>query len=84
MIDKKFRLARIWSNRELRKIAKIFTGNAVNVSAWDDRDKEGSYYKNYFKNIDEYFYTNYSGKRGKSNLKNEFDCDLSKDLPKKL
>lgn len=84
MIDKKYRLARLWSNNELKKIAGFFTGNIVNVSAWDDRDKEGGYYKNYFKNKKDYYYTNYYGKRGISNLKNEFFCDLSKDLPYEL
>lgn len=84
MIDKKYRMARLWSNKELRKIAGFFTGDVVNVSAWDDRDKEGDHYKNYFKNKKNYYYTNYYGKRGVSNLKNEFFCDLSKDFPDEL
>jgi hypothetical protein len=84
MIDKKFRLARLWSNKELKKVSHFFSGSIVNVSAWDDRDKEGGYYKNYFKNATDYYYTNYSGIRGKSNLDNEFDCDLTKELPSEL
>jgi hypothetical protein len=84
MISRKFRLTRLWSNKELRKIASFFSGDIVNVSGWDDRDKEGGNYKKYFKNASNYYYTNYPGERGTSNLKNEFFCDLSKDLSAEL
>jgi len=84
MVDRKYRLARLWSNKELRKVAAFFSGDIVNVSAWDDRDKEGNYYKNYFQNARNYYYTNYCGEKGIQSLKNEFFCDLSEDLPSEL
>jgi len=45
---------RKWSNKELKKFAHLFTGNVLNVSAWKDEDKEGAFYRDYFKNISEY------------------------------
>ena len=82
MIDRKFRKARIWSNKDLMKYAKIFTGKIVNVSAWKDYDKCGKYYREYFKNADEYFITNYGdGYRGSSGEKNEIVLNLEEELP---
>jgi hypothetical protein len=68
-----FRRPRLWSNRELRKIAHLFKGWVVNVSAWKDLDKSvssyrdyilGDYdggipYRSYFINADKYSITNY-------------------------
>jgi hypothetical protein len=76
--------ARLWSNRELRKIVHHFQGEIVNVSAWDDRDKEGGCYKDYFINAREYYYTNYPGEKGYQQMQNEYKLDLSLDLPRKL
>lgn len=56
----------------------------VNVSAWDDRDKEGGYYKDYFVNAASYSYTNYTGHRGFQGKGNEFFLDLAGDVPKDL
>jgi hypothetical protein len=85
MIDRKFKIARIWSNQELKKIAPLFTGDIVNVSAWDDRDKEGEYYQNYFTQKDRYYYTNFYGERGfQGNNENEYFLDLTQDLPDQL
>ena len=36
---------REWSNMELRKIAPTLTGDIINVSGWEDKDKEGGLYK---------------------------------------
>jgi hypothetical protein len=83
-IDRQFRLARIWSNREIRKLASIFTGDIVNVSAWDDRDKEGRYYKDYFSNASNYYYTNYKGVCGYQQRENEYFVDLTGELPEEL
>ena len=47
-MDRKFRLCRLWSNKELEKFAGLFDGKIINVSAWQDKDKGGSFYKNYF------------------------------------
>lgn len=83
-MDKQFRIVRIWSNREIRKLAPIFTGDVVNVSAWDDRDKEGGYYKEYFSNASGYYYTNYIGARGYQQKENEYFVDLTKEIPEEL
>jgi hypothetical protein len=83
-IDRQFRIARIWSNGEVRKLAPIFTGDVVNVSAWDDRDKEGGHYKEYFSNASGYYCTNYAGARGYQNKENEYFVDLTKDIPEEL
>lgn len=83
-MDRKFKIARVWSNRELRKVAPLFTGDVVNISAWDDRDKEGGYYEDYFTQKHQYYYTNYSGERGLQGKKNEYFLDLTQELPNEL
>jgi hypothetical protein len=83
-VDRQFRIARIWSNREIERLAPLFTGEVVNVSAWDDRDKEGGHYKDYFSNASRYFYTNYKGVRGYQEQKDEYYVDLADDLPQEL
>ncbi len=83
-MDRQFQIARRWSNRELRKLAPLFTGDIVNVSAWDDRDKEGGYYKDYFTQKSGYYYTNYAGERGLQGQNNEYFLDLTADLPDEL
>ena len=83
-VERQFRIARLWSNRQMKKIAPLFAGDVVNVSAWDDRDKEGGHYKNYFSKASSYFYTNYTGTRGYQQQENEYLIDLTKDLPKEL
>jgi hypothetical protein len=59
LIDRRFRLPRIWSNQELRKFSELFDGEVINVSAWDDRDKEGGSYKEYFSKASGYFISNH-------------------------
>jgi len=83
--DRKFRIARIWSNRELKKYAHLFTGDIINVSAWQDRDKEGFCYKDYFINANKYHLSNYKKEaRGFQGYRNEFFLDLEKKLDKNL
>lgn len=82
--DRKFRLARHWSNRELAKLGPLFCGDIVNVSAWDDRDKEGGCYKDYFTKAASYSYTNYRGYRGFQGLPNEYALDLTGEVPEDL
>lgn len=81
IIDRKFRLARLWSNRELRHLAPCFRGSVVNVSAWDDRDKEGGHYRDYFTHARSYSCTNYPGYRGFQGLPDEQPLDLTAELP---
>lgn len=74
-----FRGPRLWSNKELKKIAHLFQGSVVNVSAWRDLDKSiksyGEYirgdcnagvpYRSYFVNAEKYSITNYPKDAGK-------------------
>ena len=86
IIDRQFRLARIWSNVELRKIASLLEGDVVNVSAGEDADKEGDYYQGYFTNAQSYTITNWNAGqfRGFQNLPNEILLDLTAPLPSEL
>lgn len=83
---RKFRSPRLWSNHELKKIAHLFDGEVINVSGWDDRDKEGGYYANYFYRARKYYLSNYRGVRGldEAGDKTDFEIDLEADLPDSL
>ena len=59
--DPKYRRARIWSNKELKKIAPKFSGDVINVSGWVDEDKEGKIYREYFVNANTYTISNLGG-----------------------
>ncbi len=83
-LNKFAQLARVCSNRELRKVAKLFEGDVVNVSGWLDEDGEGSHYKNYFGRATSYTITNYHGERGYQNREDEILLDLSQPLPDSL
>jgi|GEM_PF-646918 len=84
-IDRKYLLPRIWSNRELEKIAHLFSGDIVNVSGWQDLDKEGKHYKDYFVNANSYTITNYKSEaRGIQGYENEIFLDLETELPSEL
>lgn len=84
--DRKVRLPRIWSNEELRKMAHFFSGRAVNVSGWEDRDKQGSTYQQYFVNVSDYHVSNYvsEAKGFQGRQANEFFLDLEDDLDENL
>ena len=87
LLDSKFRKPRVWSNKELKKFTNFFYGNILNVSGWEDKDKEGSTYKEkYFFNADNYFISNFKNEmRGfQGNLKNEFFLDLEDSMEDKL
>lgn len=81
---RQFRIARLWSNKEIKKLAPLFGGKIVNVSAWDDRDKQGGYYRDYFIKKSNYYLTNYYGVRGYQGSDNEYILDLTKELPEDL
>lgn len=85
IVDRKFRLPRIWSNRELAKFAPLFRGAIVNVSAWKDEDKEGKFYKDYFTSADSYHMTNFVAEaRGLQGAEGEIFLDLTAPLPSDL
>lgn len=85
-VDRRFRLARTWSNDELRKIASLFAGDIVNVSAGENLDKEGSTYDLYFTNRRSFHLTNYApgAFRGFAGREDEYLVDLSQELPAEL
>jgi len=81
---RRFRDARRWSNRELRRIAPLLAGSVVNVSGWRDDDKEGGTYRaDYFTRATEYWVTNWKAEaRGlQGDLPNERFLDLEAPLP---
>lgn len=82
--ERRFRKARIWSNKEMERLAPLFGGDIVNVSGWDDRDKEGRRYRDYFTNAKSYSITNYAGERGFQGQDGEIPLDLEKPLPADL
>jgi hypothetical protein len=76
---------RVWTNRELKRIAPLFPGTVVNVSGWEDEDKEGGHYRDYFTSCSSYFITNYSiGHRYSGTGLKEVELDLAKHLPDEL
>jgi len=82
--ERRYRRARLWSNRALHKYAKLFKGEIANISGWKDSDKAGAYYKDYFINAEKYFITNH-GNHAKNSTNNEqIFLDLEKPLPPEL
>lgn len=84
LLDRKFRLARAWSNEQLRRVAPLFGGRIVNVSAWKDEDKQGGRYEDYFSSADSYHITNFDGDCGFQGIDAEIFLDLTGDLPGEL
>jgi hypothetical protein len=80
-VDRIHRLPRLWSNRELARFAAWFTGDVVNVSAWQDEDKEGRRYRDYFTAAASYTLTNYKAEmRGFQGREGEIFLDLTAPL----
>ena len=82
MVDRRFRLARIWSNQELEKIAGQYTGRVLNVSAGDDVDKQGRHYRDYFSSASSYSISNFQpgSKRGFQGREHEILIDLEGEV----
>jgi hypothetical protein len=79
------RLARRWSNAELRKFAGWFPGDIVNVSGWRDEDKSGAHYADYFTQKASYTVTNYKREaRGVQGGAGEVFLDLEAPLDRAL
>lgn len=73
---------RRWSNRELKKMAPLFSGDVLNVSGWRDEDKEGGCYRDYFSKASAYKVTNYFGTDGPDDgMKDSLFLDLEQALP---
>ncbi len=84
IIGRRSRVARLWSNAELRRIAPHFEGAVVNVSGWKDEDKEGGHYAPYFVNASSYQVTNHAGERGLQDGVSEIGLNLEEPLDEKL
>jgi hypothetical protein len=80
---RRFRAARTWSNEVLRSIAPLFDGDVLNVSGWQDEDKEGGHYRDYFSRARSYALTNFGGYRGEGGGQ-ELTLDLEADLNPEL
>lgn len=82
---------RYWSNDVLHSIADHLPQGLeiLNVSGWDDRDKEGSHYRSYFRSYFRspaaYHISNYpdDSARG-ANVHSDVLLDLQKPLPAEL
>lgn len=74
---------RSWSNRELRRFAHLFVGAVLHVSGWEDRDKEGGLYRDYFAQASSYELSNFGGARGTS-PHTDFEIDLEEQVPSEL
>ena len=86
-LDSKFRKPRIWSNNELKKFVNLIYGEFLNVSGWEDQDKEGNTYgSKYFYKSSNYHISNFKKEmRGlQGNIKNEFFLDLEKNIETNL
>jgi hypothetical protein len=69
----------------LAEIGNLFDGDVVNVSAWQDSDKNGRTYRSYFPRARSYTLTNFEpDKRGYQGLAGEIFLDLEKPVPKEL
>jgi hypothetical protein len=75
---------RDWSNDELRKIAPFVSGDMINVSGWQDSDKRGRRYRDYFPYVRNYTLSNYEGARGLQGANGEITLDLESKLPQEL
>ncbi len=75
---------RAWSNSELKKICEKLPldKKVINISGWEDKDKESGFYKDYFTSPQVYEISNYTGdiKRG-ANDSPCIELDLTKPLP---
>ena len=77
------RRARIFSNQTIAAIGPLAEGHVLNVSAWQDKDKQGGVYKDYFPGAAKYFRSNFPGWRGEQ-ADDDLSIDLTSPLPPKL
>jgi len=77
------REARLWSNQEIRIVAGHIKGRVINISAWEDQDKEGGQYRDYFRNASQYQTSNFQGWRG-DGIVSDYNLDLEGDVHEEL
>jgi hypothetical protein len=80
--------ARRFSNRILKNYLKYLEGDIINVSGWEDSDKNNGFYRDYYKRVKRYVVSNISGEQGMPRQKNEdiewIYLDLEKPIPEDL
>jgi hypothetical protein len=81
--DRYFRAPRLWSNHVLRQVAPVFAaaGEVINISGWDDGDKQGGHYRDYFAGASRYYVSNFSGERGTGDERAIVDFELDLEAP---
>ncbi len=85
MVDRKFSIARRWSNQVLKKYAPYFSGSVVNVSAKLDFDRVDMNYREYFTNARSYQITNHDVYESEAQIRqNEIKLDLEEELREEL
>lgn len=75
---------RAWSNDELRALSTNFPRGArvINVSGWQDLDKEGGAYRDYWPNPEIYHVSNYESDTARgANVHSDLVIDLAAPLP---
>lgn len=82
--DRKYFVARAWSNNELKRFSPWFEGDAVNVSAWLDEDKQGRRYRDYFSGARSYAITNHQSAGQIDPALDSLTLDLEAPLPVNL
>jgi len=78
-------IVRHWSNKELRRLAPLFSGDVLNLSGWKDEDKQGGTYREYFKNATSYTISNCPGEDRSSDIdeacQEKVSIDLMAEIP---
>lgn len=80
-MNRSFRLPRLWSNSVLAEIGPLFEGSVINVSGWEDRDKAGGRYRDYFPNASSYSLSNSQGERGLADAVDVTDFEIDLEGP---
>ena len=89
LLDEKYLHPRPFSNMLLKQYAPLFKGSVINVSGWNDTDREGGTYRSYFTKHTAYTVSNYETRqRGVGSMAGtgvrEIPLDLNKPLPTEL
>lgn len=89
VLDKKYTNPRLFSNTMMHQYAPFFSGDVINVSGASDSDYYGSFYQDYFKDINHYTISNArTADKGLGSVTNnsvtEIEIDLNKQVNEEL
>lgn len=76
--------ARKYSNRILKKYLNFLGGDIINVSGWEDADKCGEFYRNYYGSVSSYTISNIEGENGMPKKPDPKNFWIYLDLEKQL